>query len=214
MFPQNVSIIPGWSASRIASGFDGGNSSISLQTSFKTCLALPYHRREIYLTGTWRVWFGTWVTWVNSSHLNISRMPHRSHSLTSCALLILKVRRCCTTAVPVDPLGMWCILEFGHVASSQIAHDATILLAFYPGKKKVRPSTRAPECLRTEANVTSSSPWVEFVTEEAICTFCASSSTEEVEDTLLAHSVIETYHSPVQFSRNIKVRVVPQKLML
>jgi hypothetical protein len=156
----------------------------------------------------------------NLSHLSkLESLEHfknarRSHSLTSCVLLILKVRRCCTTAVPVDPLGMWCILEFGHVASSQIAHDATILLAFYPGKKKVRPSTRAPECLRTEANVTSSSPWVEFVTEEAICTFCASSSTEEVEDTLLAHSVIETYHSPVQFSRNIKVRVVPQKLML
>ena len=136
-------------------------------------------------------------------------MPHRSHSLTSCALLIL-VRRCCTTAVPLDPL-VWCVLEFSHVASLQIAHDATILLAFFPGKKKC---ARAPECLRTEANVTSSSPWVEFVTEEAICTFCASSSTEEVEDTLLAHSVIETYHSPVQFSRNIKVRVVPQKLML
>ena len=66
----------------------------------------------------------------------------------------------------------------------------------------------------TEANVTSSSPWVEFVTEEAIGTFYASSSTEEVEDTLLAHSVIETYQSPVQFSRNINVRVVSQKLML
>ena len=66
----------------------------------------------------------------------------------------------------------------------------------------------------TEANVTSSSPWVEFMTEEAICTFYASSITEEEEGTLLAHSVIETYQSPVQFSRNKNARVVPQKLML
>ena len=63
------------------------------------------------------------------------------------------------------------------------------------------------------SNITSSSPWVEFVTEAAICTISASSSTEEVEGTLLAHSVIETYQSPVQFRRNINVRVVSQKLM-
>jgi len=30
---------------------------------------------------------------------------------------------------------VWCVLEFSHVASLQIAHDATILLAVFPGKK-------------------------------------------------------------------------------
>ena len=66
------------------------------------------------------------------------KKPHRSHSLTSSALLILKVRRCCTTAVPLDPL-VWCVLEFSHVASLQSAHDATILLGVFPGKKKSAP---------------------------------------------------------------------------
>ena len=76
----------------------------------------------------------------NLSHLSkLESLEHfknarRSHSLTSCVLLILKVRRCCTTAVPLDPL-VWCVLEFSHVASLQIAHDATILLAVFPGKK-------------------------------------------------------------------------------
>ena len=84
----------------------------------------------------------------NLSHLSkLESLEHfknlrKSHSLTSCVLLILKVRRCCTTvttAVPLDPLGMWRVLEFGHVASLQSAHDATILLAVFPGNKKSAP---------------------------------------------------------------------------